>query len=219
MQFDSAVVWMMCSSFVHIGAGGGAYYYFVKRQPAPIVAELDLSMSPLSAQVANPGGGMGKHSEAWVLPKKGKPPVPAAPEKVEAKEEVVKEDSQAAPCEGVNCSDNGTGDGGGGTGEGFGQYIPAEKASRKPRWIRNFITSRDYPLLARQQGKDGRVVLMVLIDNEGRVRDAQLLQGSYDVLNETALRKIKEAVFTPAYDDNNRPVACKAMLPIRFELR
>lgn len=107
---------------------------------------------------------------------------------------------------------------GGGTGEGDGEYVPVEQTSRKPRWIKNFITSYDYPVLARQEGKDGRVVLTVLLDREGRVRDARLLEGSYDVLNEVALRKVKQAIFTPAYNDEGAPVSCKVTLPIRFEL-
>jgi Gram-negative bacterial TonB protein C-terminal len=39
------------------------------------------------------------------------------------------------------------------------------------------------------------------------------------VLNEVALRKIKDAVFTPAYNHEQKPVSCKVTLPIRFELR
>ncbi|MCG3205826.1 MAG: hypothetical protein KCHDKBKB_02549 [Elusimicrobia bacterium] len=208
------------STFVHAGTGGGLYYWFMKRQPPPIVAELDLSMSPLTNAVPNPGGGIGKKSEVWIAPKKNKKaplPTPAAPEKIETKEEVVQEETN--PCAGENCSETGAGSGGGGTGEGQGQYIPAEAAARKPRWIKNFITSRDYPLIARREGKDGRVVLVVLIDNEGRVRDARLMQGSYEALNEVALRKVREAVFTPAYDEKGRAVSCKVTLPIRFELK
>jgi len=63
------------------------------------------------------------------------------------------------------------------------------------------------------------VVRIILIDLEGRVRDARLLQGGYDVLNEVALRKIREAIFAPAYDADNRPVPSRVILPIRFELR
>jgi protein TonB len=200
------------SAVVHAATGGGLFYWFVRRQPPPIVAELDLSMSPLS--VPNAGGGYARPSQAWTVPKKGKapppPPVSApAPPAPEPQSSVAAK--PGAPV--------GDGDGGGGSGAGQGAYVPASQTARKPRWIANFITSRDYPGVARQQGKDGRVVVALLIDAEGHVRDARLLQGSYEVLNEVALRKIKDAVFTPAYDASDRPVACKVTLPIRFELK
>lgn len=215
---------MMLSTLVHVAVAGSLYYGMVLRQPAPIVAELDLSMAPLVPVVPNAGGGYGaKPAETWTLPKKKEhqAPVPAQqPQVIETKEEVEKQEN-TTPCpEPCNEAQAGNGTGwGGGTGEGEGQYIPVEQASRKPRWIRNFITSRDYPAIARTQGKDGRVVLTILLDEEGKVRDARLLEGSYDVLNEVALRKVKQAVFTPAYDHENRAVSCKMRLPIRFELR
>ncbi len=219
--FGGALSGMMISILAHLAVAGSLYYGLVLLEPAPIVAELDLSMATLAPVVPNAGGGRGaKPEETWTLPKKQMAPVPAAEPIPETKEEVVKEEN-TAPCpEPCNEAQAGPGNGwGGGTGEGEGQYIPAEQASKKPRWVKNFITSRDYPLVARQQGKDGRVILTVLIDSEGKVRDARLLQGSYEVLNEVALRKVKAAVFSPAYNDQNIAVSCKVTLPIRFELR
>ncbi len=214
---------MMISTLVHAAVAGSLYYGLVVHRPAPIVADLDLSMMTLAPVQPNAGGGHGaKASETWTVPKKEvKAPAPVEQMVPETKEEVEKQES-VVPCP-EPCNENGaganTGGWGGGTGEGEGQYIPAEQASKKPRWIRNFITSRDYPAVARQQGRDGRVVLTVLLDSEGRVRDARLLQGSYEILNEVALRKVKEAVFSPAYNENNQAVSCKVTLPIRFELR
>ncbi|HEX4048025.1 MAG TPA: energy transducer TonB, partial [Elusimicrobiota bacterium] len=203
---------VLLSAAVHAGAAGGLLYWLVWRQPAPIVAELDLTMSPLS--VPNAGGGAARPAPAWTVPKKGKaPPPPPAPAIVPAAPPPAA--PSVAPKPGAPV---GNGDGGGGSGAGEGAYVPVSQTARKPRWIANFITSRDYPGVARQQGKDGRVVVSILLDAEGRVRDARLLQGSYDVLNEVALRKIRDAVFTPAYDSAGRPVPCKVALPIRFEL-
>lgn len=212
--------WVFLSVVVHAGVGGGTYLWFVVRKPAPIVADLDLTMAPLMPVAPNKGGGIApKKSETWTLPKKNKPaPVPQPAVQTETKEEVNRQESQTAPCV-EPCPEGGTGTGGGGTGEGEGQYIPEEAATRKPRWIKNFIRPSDYPQVARQHGRDGRVYLVVLIGADGLVKDARLLRGSYDVLNEVALRKVKEAVFSPAYDHTNKPVSCKVLLPIRFELR
>jgi protein TonB len=204
--FNGFALCVLLSAAVHAGAAGGLFYLFVARQPAPIVAELDLSMSPLS--VPNAGGGAARPSKTWTVLKKGKvSPPPPAPEP---------EGPSVAAKPGAPV---GAGDGGGGSGAGEGAYVPVALTARKPRWIANFITSNDYPVVARQQGKDGRVVVSILLDAEGHVRDARLLQGSYAVLNEVALRKIKDAVFTPAYDAADRPVPCKVTLPIRFELK
>lgn len=218
--FGGVFVGSMISTLLHLGAGGGFYYWFTKREPPPIVAELDLSMSPLVMQAPNAGGGYAKPSESWTTPKKGKAPASVLVEKPQTKEEVVKEELQTAPCTGPNCVEGvGNGTGGGGTGEGEGQYIPVSQTARKPRWIKNFITTSDYPRIARQEGKDGRVVLAILIDDQGRVRDARLLQGSYEAFNEVALRKVKDAIFTPALNVEGNAVSCKVTLPIRFELR
>lgn len=209
IAFSNFINGTMVSLMVHLGTGGGMYYWFVKREPPPIVADLDLTMAPLVPTIPNAGGrGGAKPVEDWTISKKKKASAQVTPVAVETKEQVVKQENAAPPC--TNCPT---------TGDGEGQYIPVEAASRKPRWIRNFITTQDYPPVAREQGRDGRVVLTVLIDSNGRVRDARLLQGSYEVLNEVALRKVKNAVFSPAYDKSNKPVSCKVTLPIRFELR
>ncbi len=210
---------VFASTLVHAALAGTLYFALVLHRPAPIVAELDLSMAPLVPSVPNPGGGSGRPSEVWTAPKKGLAPAPIAPPSpVETTREEVSKADDIVPCP-EPCAQTGDGTGGGGTGEGQGQYVPVEQTAKKPRWVKNFITSRDYPAIAKQQGKDGRVVLSVLIDSDGRVRDARLLEGSYEIFNEVALRKVKDAVFTPAYDANNRAVSCKVTLPIRFELR
>jgi protein TonB len=200
--------WVFMSVLVHAGVGGSFYYWFVMRKPAGIVADLDLSMSPLKPNIE-------KHRV-----KHAPPPVKSAVVETKQKAEKTEEQSVAPacpePCPQTTVSVAPSNVGGD---DGEGSYISADQATRKPRWIKNFITPRDYPMVARQNGKDGRVLLTVLIDATGAVRDVRLLQGSYDALNEVALRKVKEALFSPAYDASGKPVSCKVTLPIRFELR
>lgn len=215
--------WMFMSVLAHATVGGSFYYWFVVHKPAGIVAELDLSMIPLVATVANDGGAaQPKKEQEWVLPSKHKfkAPPPPIPKVVETKQEVeTKEELASAPACVEPCNTAPTAKLGNGGTDGEGDFISAEEAARKPRWVGNFITSRDYPLMARQEGKDGRVVLSVLIDNTGKVRDVRLLQGGYEALNEVALRKVKNAIFSPAYNHGGKAVSCKVTLPIRFELR
>lgn len=203
---------VLASALAHAGTFAGLSYALARRAPPAIVAELDLSLAAM--RTPNPGGGRAAAAApVWTAPKQGAPPAPApaAPAPLPVAPE------EPTPCP-EPCAATAIGTGGGGTGESEGRYIPASQAARQPRWISNFITTKDYPQSARQRGKDGRVVLSVLIDEIGVVRDARLLQGADEALNELALRKIRQAVFSPAYDADGNPVACKVKMPIRFSL-
>lgn len=210
---------LLASSLAHAALAGSLYYGIVVRKPDPIVAELDLSLMPMIPMESNPGRSYGDQPvERWIALKKEKPLIPKPTPIIETKEEVIKQENQITACpEPCPESQNGT-DLDGKTGEGEGATSSASQAFRKPKWIKNFITPQDYPAIARQEGKDGRVVLIILISAEGRVKDARLSQGSYEVLNEVALKKVKQALFTPAYNQENQPVSCKVTLPIRFKL-
>lgn len=196
----------------HAAAALLLWAWVALRPSAPIVADLDLSLSSFVQRPANAGGGLSKPALVWrEAPKDAVAASPAVEPAPSANE-----DEPAAPCV-APCKDNGTG--GGGTGEGTGRYVPASDTLRKPRWTDNLITADDYPRVARENGKDGRVVLSVLIDETGAVKDARLLQGGYPALNEVALAKVRQARFTPAIGKDGRPVPCEVTLPIRFELR
>ncbi|MFH1260234.1 MAG: energy transducer TonB [Elusimicrobiota bacterium] len=202
---NSLAAGTVLSVFIHAGIGGLSYYLLIKDEPLPIVAELDFFIAP--ALPASAGGRPSKPAAAWTIPQKANqsPPQPA-PENIPELEQIP---SRAT----------GLLEGEGGNGEGEGEYSPASQAARKPHWIGNFITPGDYPLAARQEGKEGRVVIVVRLDAEGRVYSAKILQGRCPALNAAALRKVKNAVFTPAYDGKGRPVACEVTLPIRFQLK
>ncbi|MDP3542573.1 MAG: energy transducer TonB [Elusimicrobiota bacterium] len=205
---------VLLSAALHAVAATALWGWFHTGASSPIVADLDLSFASLAQAAPNPGGGRALPAPAWTAPARGPAPAPSAAEPVPAappEAEAVPQAPCAAPC-----AENG---GGGGTGEGRGVYIPAAQTARKPRWLRNFIGPQDYPRVAREAGKDGRVVLTVMIDEEGKVRDARLLHGAYGALNEVALRKVRKAIFAPAYDKLGQAVACEVTLPIRFELR
>lgn len=188
------------SMALHATAGGSFYLWVVMTRTGNL-QEIELTSAPLVPRSAS-AQAVPMIDDDWFLAQKHRKLSKAPEQKKETP-------SDATPCKG-NCQQGAT---------GFGEFIPASDAARKPKWVGNFITPNDYPLLAKQQGKDGRVVLSVIIDNEGRVRDAQLLEGSYEALNEVALAKVREAVFSPAYDKDGNAVACKVRLPIRFELK
>jgi TonB family protein len=187
-----------------------ALWLALGAKPQAVTAELDLSFSSLMPAAPNRGGGAARPAPVWSTAPSQNSAVAPAPEPAPAQDEAL----PGPAC--ADCEDKG---GGGGDGSGRGAYIPASQAARKPRWVDRFLSPDDYPRVAREAGKDGRVVLSVLLDETGRVRDARLLQGAYEALNEVALRKVREAVFSPAYDASGKAVPCEVTLPIRFELR
>jgi protein TonB len=203
------------------------FYALVIDKPEPVEMEIDLSMVPLvppdpaPPEPPPPAAPPPPPPPTWTLPKPEELPPPPVVEEIPEPEppptpvveEALPEPQEvppAAPVEQVAAVP---------AADIESRYLSATQLARQPKWIKNFITARDYPRIAEREGKDGRVVLTVFIDESGRVEDVRLAQGSYDVLNEVALRKTKNAVFTPAYNDEGRPVACKVLLPIKFELQ
>ncbi|MBL8032868.1 MAG: energy transducer TonB [Leptospiraceae bacterium] len=197
-KFTSAS--LMASVALHASAGT-SFYLWVSFGRNAHLHDVELSAAPLVPRQVNHVQSEYVNDD-WFLLQKNRKRITST----EQPRDMPREVSQC----GGKCPESST---------GFGNAIAASDAHRKPRWVGNFITANDYPLIAAQQGKDGRVVLSIIIDEEGRVRDAQLLEGSYDVLNEVALRKVREAVFSPAYDKDGSAVACRVRVPIKFELR
>jgi periplasmic protein TonB len=75
-----------------------------------------------------------------------------------------------------------------------------------------------YPRLARRRGYQGVVVLDVLVDREGRVRDLQIATSSgHRSLDRAALASVKGWSFEPGRRGSN-PVKMWVRVPIRFQL-
>jgi periplasmic protein TonB len=73
-----------------------------------------------------------------------------------------------------------------------------------------------YPELARQAEAEGTVLLRVLVDKEGHVRDVIVVEGN-EMLNGAAQAAARAAVFRPAMSQRH-PVPVWIMFPIRFSL-
>ena len=76
--------------------------------------------------------------------------------------------------------------------------IPEEDymVTAMPRIVREY--RNPYPKEAKEKGIEGKVVLEILIDNEGKVRKATLIDGPGYGLNKAALESIKKFKFAPA---------------------
>ncbi len=74
-----------------------------------------------------------------------------------------------------------------------------------------------YPEAAREQGIEGRVIVSFVVDETGRVRDARVVRGVHEALDQAVLQALQEVRFKPAQKDG-LPVAVRMALPVVFQL-
>jgi len=75
-----------------------------------------------------------------------------------------------------------------------------------------------YPAFARKLGKEGKVVLRLTIDERGNLLNVEVLETAEFGFTEAAVDAVKKSTFLPA-NKNGKPVASRALLPVRFILR
>jgi protein TonB len=85
-----------------------------------------------------------------------------------------------------------------------------------PRFLRRILP--EYPRKARRLGIEGRVILRIAIDATGRLEKVEVVQHAGHGFEEEAVRAVRQSTYR-AVTQNGKPVACEALLPIRFELR
>lgn len=73
-----------------------------------------------------------------------------------------------------------------------------------------------YPELARKAGMQGKVWVKVLIDKEGKVKKAVIMQGP-EIFQDEAIAAVTQWVFKPAIQQD-RPIAVWMAIPISFKL-
>lgn len=74
-----------------------------------------------------------------------------------------------------------------------------------------------YPILARRLGKEGNVVLKLLIDTAGNLQNIEVIEPSWIGFTEAAVEAIQKSTFSPAHK-NGEKIASKAILSVRFKL-
>ncbi len=75
-----------------------------------------------------------------------------------------------------------------------------------------------YPLAARRMGREGKVVLRLTLDDRGKLLKVDVLENPGYGFADAAVEAIKKSHFSPGRS-NDKPVACRARLPIRFTLQ
>jgi protein TonB len=71
--------------------------------------------------------------------------------------------------------------------------------------------------MARKLGREGRVVLKLTIDEKGNLSDIEVIEKAGYGFTEAAVEAVRKSTFFPA-KKNGKPIASRALLPIRFQL-
>jgi TonB family protein len=119
---------------------------------------------------------------------------------------------------GAGTGGGGIGGKGAGSGEGNGSGYLETGFGRPdgPQFLHREIP--EYPFTARRLHKEGRVVLMVFIDEKGKLLKVEVVKASDQEFAESAVEAVKRSTFLPARK-KGVPVAARAVLPIRFALQ
>ena len=76
----------------------------------------------------------------------------------------------------------------------------------------------EYPQMARRTGIEGRVIVQFVVNEKGNVENPRVLRGVHSLLNEAALKAVKEQKFKPG-KQRGRPVKVQMSLPVSFTLK
>jgi len=110
----------------------------------------------------------------------------------------------------IGLGGHGTGTGAG-TGSGTDPPPPMSVATIKtramPRGDYSYEESKDYPEEAKQLSVGGKIKIKLIIDAEGTVKSAVLLNRLGHGLDELALSRANKILFDPAKDTDDKPVA------------
>lgn len=93
------------------------------------------------------------------------------------------------------------------------KWYPIEN---EPRLVHS--VSAAYPEIARLSGMEGTVIVRALVDKEGKVKRAVVIQTDGEVFNQPALDAVAQYIFTPGMM-NNGPVSVWVSIPFKFKLR
>lgn len=118
---------------------------------------------------------------------------------------------------------NATGGAGGAGGEGPGGSGGAKRpvdgvfgARGGPAYLRKVLPV--YPRFAQRLGKEGTVLLRLTLDENGTLQAVEVVEKAGHGFEEAALAAVSASAFRPAMH-NGRAVPCRALLPVRFELK
>jgi len=99
---------------------------------------------------------------------------------------------------------------------GIDEFIPVEKEPYID--LVELQKKIVYPEIARRAGIEGKVLIRVLVEKDGKPRRHRVEYSDNEQLNDAAVKAVMSSVFTPAIQ-NDRPVTCWVTIPVTFRLR
>ena len=97
--------------------------------------------------------------------------------------------------------------------------ISPEQVVREARPMYRMNPPPNYPKLARKRGYEGTVVLKVLVNRKGKVKDLYASTSSgYAILDKAAIASVKDWIFEPG-KRGDEEVKMWVQIPIRFQLK
>ena len=76
----------------------------------------------------------------------------------------------------------------------------------------------DYPEFAKKAGIEGRVIVQFVVDEQGNVMNPKVTRGVHKLLNEEAIRAVKQQKFKPG-KQRGKAVKVQMSLPVTFRLQ
>ncbi len=76
----------------------------------------------------------------------------------------------------------------------------------------------DYPDFAKKAGIEGRVIVQFVVDKQGNVKNPKVTRGVHKLLNEEAVKAVKEQSFKPG-KQRGESVKVQMSLPVTFRLQ
>lgn len=97
------------------------------------------------------------------------------------------------------------------------EFIPVEKEPAVD--LEKIQKKIVYPELARRAGVEGKVIVRVLVQKNGKIGKMLVEYSDNELLNEAATKAIRETSYIPPAIQNQQPIACWVSIPIQFKLR
>lgn len=110
------------------------------------------------------------------------------------------------------------GDGGGGAAANAATSIATIKMRAMPRGDFAYSLVKDYPLQAKQLGIEGKIRVKLIVDENGVVTTATLLNRLGYGLDDLAAQRARQLAFDPARDTDDKPVRSVVIWTFDFSL-
>lgn len=100
----------------------------------------------------------------------------------------------------------------------------SEHGARTPlalymKYVRDTIEkNKFYPPIARRLRQEGIVKIQITINKEGKIEEAQVIEGKYPALKDAAMKIVTERSTFPSFLEDIKKERMKITIPINFEI-